>query len=197
MGSTSPSASHDPTNDEEACIHAMELLNGFVASMTVKAAIELGLIDDLLAAGGLAVTPEELVAARPWPRPAEAAAAADRMLRFLASHGVVRCTTEVGPDGKARRSYAAAPVCKWLATRKNVLVDVGGGTGATLQMITARHKHLRGINYDLPHVIAKAPTVEGVEHVGGIMFDYIPSGNAILLKERTEREIADLAAEAG
>nr|CAB3501600.1 unnamed protein product [Digitaria exilis] len=245
MGSTLPSASHDPTNDDEACIHAMELLNGFVASMTVKAVIELGLIDDLLAAGGRAVTPEELVAARPWPRPAEAVAAADRMLRFLASHSVVRCTTEVGPDGKARRSYAAAPVCKWLATRKSnggqgsmaplalmnmnkafmetwyymkdavaegvtptekaygmplfehlswdkasnmlfnqamashseivtkkllelyrgfdgvdVLVDVGGGTGATLQMITARHKHLRGVNYDLPHVIAQAPIVE-------------------------------------
>ncbi|KAF8730529.1 hypothetical protein HU200_016945 [Digitaria exilis] len=322
MGSTLPSASHDPTNDDEACIHAMELLNGFVASMTVKAVIELGLIDDLLAAGGRAVTPEELVAARPWPRPAEAVAAADRMLRFLASHSVVRCTTEVGPDGKARRSYAAAPVCKWLATRKSnggqgsmaplalmnmnkafmetyymkdavaegvtptekaygmplfehlswdkasnmlfnqamashseivtkkllelyrgfdgvdVLVDVGGGTGATLQMITARHKHLRGVNYDLPHVIAQAPIVEVVLHLwrdeecikilenchsalpangkviiiefvlpsspettpaakGAFNLDVVMLNRLAGAKERTEREIADLAAEAG
>jgi hypothetical protein len=46
----------------------------------------------------------------------------------------------------------------------DVLVDVGGGTGATLRMITARHPHLRGVNYDLPHVIAQAPSaVEGLD----------------------------------
>lgn len=43
----------------------------------------------------------------------------------------------------------------------DVLVDVGGGIGATLQMITAQHKGLSGVNYDLPHVIAQAPPVEG------------------------------------
>uniref|UniRef100_A0A0D3HSW1 Uncharacterized protein n=1 Tax=Oryza barthii TaxID=65489 RepID=A0A0D3HSW1_9ORYZ len=235
-------------DDDQACMYALELLGGSVVSMTLKAAIELGLVDELLAA----------------------ATAVDRMLRFLASYGVVRCTTEAGPDGKARRSYAAAPVCKWLAggssgegsmaplgllnldkvfmeswyylkdavseggtafdkaygmpmfqylgqdgnepsntlfnqamashsvviTNKlllffrgfddgagvDVLVDVGGGIGATLRMITARHPHLRGVNYDLPHVIAQAPPVEGVEHVGGSMFDHVPSGSAILLK---------------
>lgn len=46
----------------------------------------------------------------------------------------------------------------------DVLVDVGGGIGATLRMITARHPHLRGVNYDLPHVIAQAPSaVEGLD----------------------------------
>nr|AGT16978.1 O-methyltransferase, family 2 [Saccharum hybrid cultivar R570] len=64
----------------------------------------------------------------------------------------------------------------------DVLVDVGGGTGSTLRMVTAQYKHLRGVNYDLPHVIAQAPPVQGVEHVGGSMFEYIPSGNAILMK---------------
>jgi caffeic acid 3-O-methyltransferase len=43
----------------------------------------------------------------------------------------------------------------------DVLVDVGGGIGATLKMITARHKNLKGVNYDLPHVIAQAPPIEG------------------------------------
>jgi caffeic acid 3-O-methyltransferase len=28
-------------------------------------------------------------------------------------------------------------------------------------MITARHKNLKGVNYDLPHVIAQAPPIEG------------------------------------
>uniref|UniRef100_A0A0E0RFG7 O-methyltransferase domain-containing protein n=1 Tax=Oryza rufipogon TaxID=4529 RepID=A0A0E0RFG7_ORYRU len=222
-------------DDDQACMYALELLGGSVVSMTLKAAIELGLVDELLAAAAAGVTAEELAARLRLPA-AAAAAAVDRMLRLLASYGVVRCATE-------------APVCKWLAggssggeesmaplgllnldkvfmenwyylaqdanERSNtlfnqamashsvvitskllqffrgfddgagvdVLVDVGGGTGATLRMITARHPHLRGVNYDLPHVIAQAPSaVEGVEHVGGSMFDHVPSGSAILLK---------------
>ncbi|URE19500.1 caffeic acid [Musa troglodytarum] len=37
-----------------------------------------------------------------------------------------------------------------------VLVDVGGSDGATLQMITSKHPHIKGINYDLPYVISSA-----------------------------------------
>ncbi|XP_073362197.1 probable inactive methyltransferase Os04g0175900 [Aegilops tauschii subsp. strangulata] len=40
-----------------------------------------------------------------------------------------------------------------------VLVDVGGGTGSTMEMITCRYKHIRGINFDLPHVISLAPSI--------------------------------------
>lgn len=43
----------------------------------------------------------------------------------------------------------------------DVLVDVGGGNGTTLQMIRGQYKNMRGINYDLPHVIAQAAPVEG------------------------------------
>lgn len=117
MGYINP-ASRETTNDDEACMYALELLGGSVVSMTLKAAIELGLIDELLAADGHALTAEELAARllrHSVGRQAEAAAASvDRMLRFLASYSVVRCTTELGPDGRAHRSYAAAPVCKWL-----------------------------------------------------------------------------------
>lgn len=42
------------------------------------------------------------------------------------------------------------------------LVDVGGGDGSTLGMITSRYKHIRGINYDLPHVISQAPSLPGI-----------------------------------
>ncbi|RZS00940.1 hypothetical protein BHM03_00030722 [Ensete ventricosum] len=42
-----------------------------------------------------------------------------------------------------------------------VLVDVGGGTGATLHMITSEHPHIKGINFDLPHVISDAPPCPG------------------------------------
>ncbi|TVU11058.1 hypothetical protein EJB05_44620, partial [Eragrostis curvula] len=257
-------ASHNngiASNDDETCLHALNLLGGFAVPFTIKAVIELGIIDQLLTAES-AMTAEKLAVRLPCP--AKAVAMVDRMLRFLASHNVVRCATEVGPDGKTCRSYAAAPVCKWFArnqeeesvlplglmvldktfleswyyikdavlegaipfdkaygmpifeylgakgsmstlfqqamtshsvvlTKKlvalfhgfqdiEVLVDVGGGNGTTLQMIRNRYKNIRGINYDLPYVIAQAASIEGVEHVGGSMFDNIPHGNAVLLK---------------
>ena len=37
------------------------------------------------------------------------------------------------------------------------LVDVGGGLGVTLELITSKYPHIKGINYDLPHVIEHAP----------------------------------------
>ncbi|XP_074281565.1 caffeic acid 3-O-methyltransferase-like [Silene latifolia] len=62
------------------------------------------------------------------------------------------------------------------------LVDVGGGTGATLNMIISKHPSLKGINFDLPHVIEDAPAYDGVEHVGGDMFVEVPKGDAIFMK---------------
>ncbi|XP_004306609.1 PREDICTED: caffeic acid 3-O-methyltransferase-like [Fragaria vesca subsp. vesca] len=62
------------------------------------------------------------------------------------------------------------------------LVDVGGGLGVTLSLITSRYPHIKGINFDLPHVIKDAPSYIGVEHVGGDMFASVPSGDAIFMK---------------
>jgi caffeic acid 3-O-methyltransferase len=85
---------------------ALKLLGGFAVPFTIKAVIELGLMDQLLTA--------ELVVQLPLP--AKVVTMVDRLLRFLASHSVVRCTTVVGTDGNTcRQSYAASPVCKWFA----------------------------------------------------------------------------------
>lgn len=62
------------------------------------------------------------------------------------------------------------------------LVDAGGGLGITLGMITSKYPNLKGINYDLPHVIERAPTYPGVEHIGGDMFDSVPRADAIFMK---------------
>ncbi|URE22542.1 caffeic acid [Musa troglodytarum] len=64
----------------------------------------------------------------------------------------------------------------------NVLVDVGGNDGATLRMITSQHPRVKGINFDLPHVISTAQPIPGVQHVSGDMFDSVPCGDAIFLK---------------
>ncbi|KAL2226876.1 caffeic acid 3-O-methyltransferase 2 [Sesamum indicum] len=62
------------------------------------------------------------------------------------------------------------------------VVDVGGGTGATLSMIVSKYPSIKGINFDLSHVIEDAPSYPGVEHVGGDMFVSVPKGDAIFMK---------------
>ncbi|KAJ7951394.1 Caffeic acid O-methyltransferase [Quillaja saponaria] len=64
----------------------------------------------------------------------------------------------------------------------NTLVDVAGGLGVTLNLITSKYPHIKGINFDLPHVIHRAPSYPGVEHVGGDMFESVPHGDAIFMK---------------
>jgi hypothetical protein len=61
--------------------------------------------------------------------------------------------------------------------------DVGGGTGTLLSGILAANPGLRGVLFDLPSVVAKAPPVlEGagvadrVEVVGGDFFAAVPDG---------------------
>ncbi|KAK6939888.1 O-methyltransferase domain [Dillenia turbinata] len=63
-----------------------------------------------------------------------------------------------------------------------VLVDVGGSIGVALNIITTKYRYIKGINFDLPHVVGDAPSYPGVEHVGGDMFKSVPSGDAIFMK---------------
>lgn len=63
------------------------------------------------------------------------------------------------------------------------LVDVGGSAGDCLKMIMSKYGGIKeGINFDLPEVVAQAPQIPGVTHVGGDMFKSIPSGDAIFMK---------------
>eukprot|EP01018_Ginkgo_biloba_P020293 Gb_03851 [translate_table: standard] len=62
------------------------------------------------------------------------------------------------------------------------VVDVGGSSGFCLHMIIETHNHIQGINFDLPNVVAGAPSYAGMTHVGGDMFESIPSGDAIFMK---------------
>nr|KYP72008.1 Caffeic acid 3-O-methyltransferase [Cajanus cajan] len=62
------------------------------------------------------------------------------------------------------------------------VVDVGGGLGININLITSKYPHIEGVNFDLPHVIQHAPSYPGVEHVGGDMFASVPKGDAIFMK---------------
>lgn len=61
------------------------------------------------------------------------------------------------------------------------LVDVGGGDGTSLGTLVKGCPWIRGINFDLPHVVSVAPHCEGIEHVGGDMFENVPRADAAFL----------------
>ncbi|CAL9109438.1 unnamed protein product, partial [Musa textilis] len=218
--------------DEKACTYALQLVMGAVLPMTLKAAIELDLLEIVARAGpGAKLSPDDLVAQLPTQNP-HAAEMVDRILRLLAAYSIVSCSVETGEDGRPSRRYSPAPVCRYLTKNEDgvslaasslliqdkvlmeswyhlkdavleggipfnkaygvtafeyhggdarfnqvfnecmrnhstiftkkvldvyrgfddvkVLVDVGGGTGGTLRMITSRHPHIKGVNFDLP-----------------------------------------------
>jgi RimJ/RimL family protein N-acetyltransferase len=75
-------------------------------------------------------------------------------------------------------------------SRFDTLVDVGGGNGALLGAILARHPALHGVLFDQPHVVAAAAAkreAAGVADrcriVGGSFFETVPEdGDAYILK---------------
>ncbi|KAD6119316.1 hypothetical protein E3N88_10587 [Mikania micrantha] len=61
------------------------------------------------------------------------------------------------------------------------VVDVGGGNGTAIRGVVEAFPWIKGINFDLPHVVSAAPASTGVEHVGGSMFDLVPKADAAYL----------------
>jgi hypothetical protein len=65
----------------------------------------------------------------------------------------------------------------------NVLADVGGGNGSNLTAILQRHPRMRGILFDLPHVVARARArIEAADLddrcqlLAGSFFESVPAG---------------------
>ncbi|CAL0302201.1 unnamed protein product [Lupinus luteus] len=46
-----------------------------------------------------------------------------------------------------------------------ILVDVGGGLGLNLKLITSKYPNIKGINFDLSHVIQHAPQYHGMIYI--------------------------------
>lgn len=64
------------------------------------------------------------------------------------------------------------------------LVDVGGATGNMLGHVLSRHPNVKGVLYDLPHVVADAPPLLASHGVGdrvtiesGSFFERVPAGH--------------------
>ncbi|KAJ8452952.1 hypothetical protein Cgig2_014715 [Carnegiea gigantea] len=91
-------------------------------------------------------------------------------------------------DAMACDSRVTVPLiikgCPSLFDGVSTVVDVGGGDGTTLSMLVKAFPWIRGINYDLPHVVSNPsiPISDRIEHVGGDMFDNIPKADVVFLK---------------
>ncbi|KAK1353213.1 hypothetical protein POM88_052348 [Heracleum sosnowskyi] len=97
------------------------------------------------------------------------------------------------------------------------IIDVGGGTGATVAKIIAIYPQIRGINFDLPHVIKNAaplPEFGKVVIVESVVPEYTNTGSSLKLsnvmdidmvmivinpggKDRSLKEFEALAKESG
>ncbi|KMT01317.1 hypothetical protein BVRB_9g213330 [Beta vulgaris subsp. vulgaris] len=60
-------------------------------------------------------------------------------------------------------------------------VDVGGGDGTTSSMLVRSIPSIQGINFDFPHVVSNGVLCEGVQHVGGNMFDSVPKADVAFI----------------
>ncbi|KAI3925389.1 hypothetical protein MKW92_037460 [Papaver armeniacum] len=72
--------------------------------------------------------------------------------------------------------------CDSILNNAKKVVDIGGGTGAAMSYVVKAYPEIKCMVFDLPHVIAVAPEIPGVEMVGGDMFEFIPPADALLLK---------------
>lgn len=134
------STKEDQEVDEKMIsLHAESILNTIAFPMVLKAALELGVIDTLAAAGnGTWKSPSEITASLPIkPKNPEAPNLLDRMLRLLVSHSILKCRViETGGTGNTERVYAAEPVCKFF------LIDSdGSGSLASLFLLFHTQVH--------------------------------------------------------
>jgi caffeic acid 3-O-methyltransferase len=68
------------------------------------------------------------------------------------------------------------------------LVDVGGGFGSALRLITARYPHIKAINFDQPHVFESCPPVPGEQQSVPVFFEsfftitHVVLGNLVTMR---------------
>lgn len=107
---------------------------------------------------------------------------------------------ELFNDAMTSISEMAVPpmVAGYDFSRYPTIVDVGGGHGRLLAAILAATPAARGVLYDLPDVVAKAPKLfaeygltERVEVQGGSFFETVPGGGDAYLMKNIIHDWAD------
>ena len=100
---------------------------------------------------------------------------------YRAQHPEEAASFDAAMTGLSRRVNAAVAAAHDFG-RYRLIIDVGGGHGALLAGILARHPGVRGVLFDQPAVVAGA-NHDGFEVAGGSFFESVPTGgDAYLLK---------------
>ncbi|RWV94885.1 hypothetical protein GW17_00042543 [Ensete ventricosum] len=111
----------NPSPIEMSVIHVkcFKIERMIVLPITVKAVVELELLEIIVKAGpGAKPSPADVVSRMPTENP-EAVAMVDRILCLLAAHGIVSCSVVIGNDGHPSCKYGTAPVCKYLTKNED------------------------------------------------------------------------------
>jgi hypothetical protein len=99
---------------------------------------------------------------------------------WLAEHPAERAAFDAAMGAERARPAEQFAALEWRAGE--VVVDIGGGSGALLAELIRRRPELRGIVLDLPETVRdEAALGDRIEFVAGSFFDSVPEGDAFLL----------------
>ena len=129
------------------------------------------------------------------------------------SHHPEQANRFTGAMANLTSGFKTAAIAALPLDGAGTIVDVGGADGTVLAAILAAHPHMRGVQFDLPHVITSAPQTlasYGVEDradcVAGDFFESVPSGGDAYLAclvlhdwpdQQAQRILASIAAAGG
>lgn len=107
------------SNEDEACMFAMQLARVSALPMALKAAIELDLLEIIAKAGpGAQLSTTQIASQLPTHNP-DAPALIDRILRLLASYSILSCSVVDRDNGLVERLYGLEPVCEFLVKNQD------------------------------------------------------------------------------
>ena len=111
--------------EEEAAakLYAVDLIRTSAVPMVLKAVIELGVLEIIAQAGpGASLSASEIASRLPEAvTNPDAPATLDRLLRFLACHSILTCSS---PDGTAERLYGLGRLCKFFTKSQDFGVSL-------------------------------------------------------------------------
>lgn len=118
--------------EENLSQYALQLASASVLPMVLKAATELGVLEIIDRAGpGALLSPSQIASQIPAHSNANSSLLLDSMLRLLASHSILTCSTSTCQhDGHVLRLYGLAPVSKYFIRNQD-----GGSMAPFLDMI--------------------------------------------------------------
>jgi caffeic acid 3-O-methyltransferase len=121
-------------DEEENLSHyALQLASASVLPMVLKAAVELGVLEIIQRAGpGALLSSSQIASQIPTHSNADSSSLLDCMLRLLATHSILTCSTSTDHQhgGSVLRLYGLAPVSKYFIRNQD-----GGSMAPLLDMI--------------------------------------------------------------